>query len=70
LHGTSSGKGTRKFHFWRLLMGGGITEQMQATAGNQPELRIAASADAEYAVMASVLAAAKNAQVQRIAFVQ
>ncbi|MGD6596278.1 hypothetical protein VWZ13_22925 [Xanthomonas citri pv. citri] len=26
LHGTSSGKGTRKFHFWRLLMGGGITE--------------------------------------------
>ncbi|WP_372163669.1 IS3 family transposase [Xanthomonas axonopodis pv. cyamopsidis] len=25
LHGTSSGKGTRKFHFWRLLMGGGIT---------------------------------------------
>ncbi|WP_207104465.1 hypothetical protein, partial [Xanthomonas citri] len=27
LHGTSSGKGTRKFHFWRLLMGGGITLQ-------------------------------------------
>ncbi|MGD5304866.1 hypothetical protein QUT15_17485, partial [Xanthomonas citri pv. citri] len=26
LHGTSSGKGTRKFHFWRLLMGGGITD--------------------------------------------
>ncbi|MEP9435263.1 hypothetical protein, partial [Xanthomonas euvesicatoria] len=25
LHGTSSGKGTRKFHFWRLLIGGGIT---------------------------------------------
>ncbi|WP_207104458.1 hypothetical protein, partial [Xanthomonas citri] len=25
LHGTSSGKGTRKFHFWRLLMRGGIT---------------------------------------------
>ncbi|MDH4910214.1 tyrosine-type recombinase/integrase, partial [Xanthomonas euvesicatoria] len=25
VHGTSSGKGTRKFHFWRLLMGGGIT---------------------------------------------
>ncbi|WP_017162218.1 ExbD/TolR family protein [Xanthomonas phaseoli] len=47
-----------------------LVEQMQATAGNQPELRIAASSDAEYAVMASVLAAAKNAQVQRIAFVQ
>ncbi|MGD3338350.1 hypothetical protein AB5N79_23675, partial [Xanthomonas citri pv. citri] len=27
LHGTSSGKGTRKFHFWRLLMGGGITAE-------------------------------------------
>ena len=25
LHGTSSEKGTRKFHFWRQLMGGGIT---------------------------------------------
>ncbi|MBV6872251.1 integrase core domain-containing protein, partial [Xanthomonas euvesicatoria] len=23
--GTSSGKGTRKFHFWRLLIGGEIT---------------------------------------------
>ncbi|PKV10825.1 ExbD/TolR family protein [Xanthomonas prunicola] len=47
-----------------------LIEQMQETAGNQPELRIAASADAEYAAMAGVLAAAKNAQVQRIAFVQ
>ncbi|MBV6871291.1 hypothetical protein, partial [Xanthomonas euvesicatoria] len=26
LHGTSSGKGTRKFHFWRLLIGGEITK--------------------------------------------
>src|SRR5690606_6482755 len=26
LHGTSSGKGTRKFHFWRQLTCGGITE--------------------------------------------
>ncbi|MFZ7097242.1 hypothetical protein, partial [Luteimonas dalianensis] len=25
LHGTSSGKGTRKFHFWRQLTCGGIT---------------------------------------------
>lgn len=25
LHGTSSGQTTRKFHFWRQLMGGGIT---------------------------------------------
>ncbi|WP_237714739.1 hypothetical protein, partial [Xanthomonas phaseoli] len=27
LHGTSSRKDTRKFHFWRLLMGGGITSR-------------------------------------------
>ncbi|MBO9965988.1 hypothetical protein J7361_04430, partial [Xanthomonas phaseoli pv. dieffenbachiae] len=26
LHGTSSEKGTRKFHFWRQLTCGGITE--------------------------------------------
>ncbi|WP_217492858.1 hypothetical protein, partial [Xanthomonas arboricola] len=25
LHGTSSEKDTRKFHFWRLLLRGGIT---------------------------------------------
>jgi biopolymer transport protein ExbD len=47
-----------------------LIEQMRQAAGNQPELRIAASADAEYAVMAKVLAAAKNAQVDRISFVQ
>ncbi|MBV6778961.1 hypothetical protein KWH37_21540, partial [Xanthomonas campestris pv. carissae] len=29
LHGTSSGKGTRKFHFWRLLIGGEITNAHQ-----------------------------------------
>uniref|UniRef100_UPI001EE65668 hypothetical protein n=1 Tax=Xanthomonas phaseoli TaxID=1985254 RepID=UPI001EE65668 len=28
LHGTSSRKDTRKFHFWRLLMGGGITVEL------------------------------------------
>ncbi|MBV6872197.1 XVIPCD domain-containing protein, partial [Xanthomonas euvesicatoria] len=27
-HGTSSGKGTRKFHFWRLLIGGEITQSV------------------------------------------
>ncbi|WP_207104454.1 hypothetical protein, partial [Xanthomonas citri] len=32
LHGTSSGKGTRKFHFWRLLMRGGITHLQHAGA--------------------------------------
>ncbi|WP_237713833.1 ribonuclease E inhibitor RraB [Xanthomonas phaseoli] len=29
LHGTSSRKDTRKFHFWRLLMGGGITKMLR-----------------------------------------
>ncbi|WP_372392512.1 ExbD/TolR family protein [Xanthomonas sp. NCPPB 3582] len=47
-----------------------LTEQMRERAGNQPELRISANPDAEYATLAKVLAAAKNAQVQRIAFVQ
>ncbi|WP_266103421.1 ExbD/TolR family protein [Xanthomonas campestris] len=47
-----------------------LTDTMRETAGNQPELRIAANQDAEYAVLAKVLAAAKSAQVQRIAFVQ
>ncbi|NJC37093.1 biopolymer transport protein ExbD [Xanthomonas arboricola] len=37
-----------------------MTEQMHETAGNQPELRIAVSADAEYAVMAKLLAEAKK----------
>ncbi|WP_213605523.1 hypothetical protein, partial [Pseudoxanthomonas japonensis] len=37
LHGTSSGKRTRKFHFWRQLMGGGITVRWQAiVAGLYP----------------------------------
>lgn len=47
-----------------------LTEQMRETSGNQPELRIAVSADAEYAVMAKVLDAAKNAQADRISLVQ
>lgn len=47
-----------------------LIEQMRETAGNQPELRITVSADAEYAVMAKVLAAAKNAQADRISFMQ
>ncbi|WP_242450506.1 GspH/FimT family protein, partial [Xanthomonas citri] len=33
LHGTSSGKGTRKFHFWRLLMRGGITVEHDFATG-------------------------------------
>jgi biopolymer transport protein ExbD len=37
---------------------------------NQPELRIDANPDAQYDVMAKVLAAAKNARMQKIGFVQ
>ncbi|MFY0182960.1 ExbD/TolR family protein [Stenotrophomonas sp. PUT21] len=39
-------------------------------AGNLPALRIAADPDAHYDVMAKVLAAANNAGMERIAFVQ
>ncbi|MCW2038135.1 ExbD/TolR family protein [Xanthomonas campestris] len=48
-----------------------LSEEMQVTSSQpQPELRITASPDAQYAVLAKVLAAAKNAQVSRISFVQ
>ncbi|KMM74978.1 biopolymer transporter ExbD [Xanthomonas sp. NCPPB 1128] len=47
-----------------------LQEAMAQAAGNPPELRIDASPDAEYASMAKVLAAAKNADVKRIGFVQ
>jgi len=47
-----------------------LQETMAQAAGNTPELRIEANPDAEYEVMAKVLAAAKNAQVDRIGFVQ
>ncbi|UYB52403.1 biopolymer transporter ExbD [Xanthomonas sp. AM6] len=43
---------------------------MAQAAGNPPELRIDANPDAEYEVMAKVLAAAKNADVERIGFLQ
>ncbi|MFZ5657062.1 MAG: hypothetical protein ACOY37_08420, partial [Pseudomonadota bacterium] len=33
LHGTSSGKRTRKFHFWRQLTGGGITDTITLKGG-------------------------------------
>ncbi|MEG2803270.1 biopolymer transporter ExbD [Stenotrophomonas sp.] len=44
--------------------------QAQTHAGNLPELRIATDPNAEYEVMAKVLAAANNARLERIAFVQ
>ena len=51
-----------------------LQAQLQAQAdlhvGNLPELRIDASPDAQYQVMAKVLAAANNAKMQRIAFIQ
>jgi len=47
-----------------------LQAQAELHAGNQPELRIDASPDAQYQVMAKVLAAANNARMQRIAFIQ
>ena len=47
-----------------------LLEQAQEHAGNLPELRIDASPDAQYELMAKVLAAANNAHMERIAFVQ
>lgn len=47
-----------------------LQEQAQQHPGNLPELRIAASPDAQYQVMAQVLAAANNAHMERISFVQ
>lgn len=50
-----------------------LAEVVQATRsaqGTQPELRISADPGSEYQVTAKVLAAAKNAQVERIAFVR
>ncbi|KAF1696205.1 biopolymer transporter ExbD [Pseudoxanthomonas jiangsuensis] len=44
--------------------------EVQKDPTNQPELRIDASSDSEYEVMARVLAAAKNADMKKINFVQ
>jgi len=44
--------------------------EVQRDPTNQPELRIDASADSEYEVMAQVLASAKNADMKKINFVQ
>lgn len=47
-----------------------LREAMAEAAGNPPELRIDANPDAQYEVMAKVLAAAKNANVEKIGFLQ
>ncbi|MGE8227103.1 MAG: ExbD/TolR family protein, partial [Stenotrophomonas sp.] len=47
-----------------------MEEEVQKDPTNQPELRIEASPDSEYDVMAKILAQAKNAQMKKIGFVQ
>ena len=47
-----------------------MEEAVQKDPTNQPELRIEASPDSEYDVMAKILAQAKNAQMKKIGFVQ
>ena len=47
-----------------------MESEVQKDPTNQPELRIDANPDAQYDVMAKVLAAAKNSQMQKIGFVQ
>ena len=47
-----------------------MDEAVKVDPTNQPELRIDASQDSQYQVMAKVLAAAKTAQMLKIGFVQ
>jgi biopolymer transport protein ExbD len=47
-----------------------MEQEVQRDPTNQPELRIEAKSEAHYDVMAKVLAAAKNAQMLKIGFVQ
>ena len=47
-----------------------MEDEVQRDPTNQPELRIEANSEAHYEVMAKVLAAAKNAQMLKIGFVQ
>jgi biopolymer transport protein ExbD len=45
-----------------------MEEEVQRDPTNQPALNIDANPDAQYQVMAQVLAAARNAQMQKIGF--
>lgn len=47
-----------------------MENEVQRDPTNQPELRIEANQDSQYEVMAKVLAAAKNAHMLKIGFVQ
>ena len=46
-----------------------MSAEVQKDPGNQPQLQIQTNDDAEYEVLAKVLAAAKNAEMQKIGFV-
>jgi biopolymer transport protein ExbD len=47
-----------------------MESEVQRDVNNQPTLEIDVNADAEYGVLAKVLAEAKNAQMQKIGFVK
>ena len=47
-----------------------MEDEVQRDPTNQPELRIDINPDSEYEVTAKVMAAAKNAQMKKISFVQ
>ena len=47
-----------------------MESEVQRDVNNQPTLEIDTNADADYGVLAKVLAAAKNAQMQKIGFVK
>ncbi len=47
-----------------------MAAEVQRDPRNQPRLEIDSSGDAEYQILAKVLAAAKNAEMDRIGFVQ
>ena len=47
-----------------------MSSEVEKDPTNQPQLQIQTNNDAEYEVLAQVLAAAKNAQMQKIGFLQ
>ena len=47
-----------------------MTSEVQKDPANQPQLQIQTNDDAEYEVLAKVLASAKNAEMHKIGFVQ
>ena len=47
-----------------------MESEVQRDVNNQPTLEIDVNADAEYGILAKVLAEAKNAQMQKIGFVK